>query len=143
MLLLVSDVFGDASGEVKHTILTVCELRIVTYHVTCAFRCTSALSACRLLKREWKVYVPVRRLEQVKGFEPSTPTLARLCSTLELHPRWFCQLNHKHMPTAFNKLKSLRHDSGQTFFCQQFTSIELRCCVCLNRRIFQLSVTRV
>ena len=27
------------------------------------------------------------RLERVKGFEPSTPTLARLCSTPELHPR--------------------------------------------------------
>ena len=26
-------------------------------------------------------------LERVKGFEPSTPTLARLCSTTELHPR--------------------------------------------------------
>ena len=27
------------------------------------------------------------KLERVKGFEPSTPTLARLCSTTELHPR--------------------------------------------------------
>src|SRR5215831_14919326 len=26
------------------------------------------------------------RLERAKGFEPSTPTLARLCSTPELHP---------------------------------------------------------
>ena len=26
-------------------------------------------------------------MERVKGFEPSTPTLARLCSTPELHPR--------------------------------------------------------
>ena len=25
-------------------------------------------------------------LERAKGFEPSTPTLARLCSTPELHP---------------------------------------------------------
>lgn len=25
-------------------------------------------------------------LERAKGFEPSTPTLARLCSTTELHP---------------------------------------------------------
>ena len=38
----VSDVFGNASGEVKHTVLTVCELRIVTYHVTYSFRCASA-----------------------------------------------------------------------------------------------------
>src|ERR1700745_2381823 len=28
-----------------------------------------------------------RILERAKGFEPSTPTLARLCSTPELHPR--------------------------------------------------------
>src|SRR5438128_4589567 len=27
-----------------------------------------------------------RFLERAKGFEPSTPTLARLCSTPELHP---------------------------------------------------------
>ena len=27
------------------------------------------------------------KLERAKGFEPSTPTLARLCSTTELHPR--------------------------------------------------------
>ncbi len=29
-------------------------------------------------------------LERVKGFEPSTPTLARSCSTPELHPRSEC-----------------------------------------------------
>src|SRR5690349_24589348 len=28
-----------------------------------------------------------KRLERAKGFEPSTPTLARLCSTPELRPR--------------------------------------------------------
>src|ERR1700677_4833377 len=28
----------------------------------------------------------LRKLERAKGFEPSTPTLARLCSTPELHP---------------------------------------------------------
>jgi hypothetical protein len=118
MLLLVSDVFGNASGEVKHTVLAVCELRIVTYHVTYSFRCASALPACKSLKRVWKIHVPVRRLERVKGFEPSTPTLARLCSTPELHPRSRCQPSHKHMPKAFNKLKSLIYDSGQKFFCQ-------------------------
>ncbi len=30
---------------------------------------------------------PRRHLERAKGFEPSTPTLARLCSTPELRPR--------------------------------------------------------
>ena len=29
-----------------------------------------------------------RNLERAKGFEPSTPTLARLCSTPELRPLW-------------------------------------------------------
>jgi hypothetical protein len=28
----------------------------------------------------------LKLLERAKGFEPSTPTLARLCSTPELHP---------------------------------------------------------
>ncbi len=28
----------------------------------------------------------LRKLERAKGFEPSTPTLARLCSTPELRP---------------------------------------------------------
>ena len=31
--------------------------------------------------------VHMRKLERAKGFEPSTPTLARLCSTPELRPR--------------------------------------------------------
>ena len=30
---------------------------------------------------------PQENLERAKGFEPSTPTLARSCSTTELHPR--------------------------------------------------------
>ena len=29
---------------------------------------------------------PLKKLERAKGFEPSTPTLARSCSTTELHP---------------------------------------------------------
>src|SRR5580698_8213284 len=33
------------------------------------------------------VWLRSRNLERAKGFEPSTPTLARLCSTPELHPR--------------------------------------------------------
>ncbi len=31
--------------------------------------------------------IPGKKLERAKGFEPSTPTLARLCSTPELRPR--------------------------------------------------------
>ena len=30
---------------------------------------------------------PLEKMERAKGFEPSTPTLARLCSTPELRPR--------------------------------------------------------
>ena len=86
MLVHVYDVFGNASGEVKHTAFAICELRIVSLNVTYSFRCANALPFCNPLKRVWKFHVPVRRLERVKGFEPSTPTLARLCSTTELHP---------------------------------------------------------
>jgi hypothetical protein len=33
-----------------------------------------------------KCFILFMFLERAKGFEPSTPTLARLCSTPELHP---------------------------------------------------------
>src|SRR5215212_9744787 len=33
-----------------------------------------------------EVNFPDEKMERAKGFEPSTPTLARLCSTPELHP---------------------------------------------------------
>src|SRR6478736_7085528 len=41
--------------------------------------------------RTWK------KLERAKGFEPSTPTLARSCSTPELHPhpRWVRWIVHR------------------------------------------------
>ena len=39
----------------------------------------------------------LEKLERVKGFEPSTPTLARLCSTTELHPRRTEVLNYLHL----------------------------------------------
>ena len=34
------------------------------------------------------MHIQVEKLERAKGFEPSTPTLARLCSTPELRPLW-------------------------------------------------------
>ena len=40
-------------------------------------------------------------MERVKGFEPSTPTLARLCSTPELHPRRTKVLKHPFLLTRF------------------------------------------
>src|SRR5271154_2387786 len=49
--------------------------------------------ASPISRRERPVRAPNRNLlivleylERAKGFEPSTPTLARLCSTPELHP---------------------------------------------------------
>ena len=33
-----------------------------------------------------QIVLSIWKLERAKGFEPSTPTLARLCSTPELHP---------------------------------------------------------
>jgi hypothetical protein len=44
-------------------------------------------------------------LERAKGFEPSTPTLARLCSTPELHP-------HTPKPSSTRVLKHLVEPSG-------------------------------
>ena len=40
-------------------------------------------------------------MERVKGFEPSTPTLARLCSTPELHPRRTKVLKYLFLLTQF------------------------------------------
>ena len=50
----------------------------------------------------------LRSLERAKGFEPSTPTLARLCSTPELHPRSAaperrCEAPHVPDPKPFCK----------------------------------------
>jgi hypothetical protein len=41
----------------------------------------------RVVKNEMLDEVCDAILERAKGFEPSTPTLARLCSTPELRPR--------------------------------------------------------
>lgn len=40
------------------------------------------------LPEEAKWLLSLVFLERAKGFEPSTPTLARLCSTPELRPLW-------------------------------------------------------
>ena len=51
-----------------------------------------------------------RNLERAKGLEPSTPTLARSCSTTELHPhpRWRRSLagNGRPMPNAARECNS-------------------------------------
>ena len=49
---------------------------------------------------------PLKKLERAKGFEPSTPTLARLCSTPELRPLWRlatggCQRVRRAISTGF------------------------------------------
>ena len=43
-------------------------------------------NARRVLKLKAQIN-GLRNLERAKGFEPSTPTLARSCSTPELRPR--------------------------------------------------------
>jgi hypothetical protein len=45
-------------------------------------------SSFRALTAHLTYSVLSRKLERAKGFEPSTPTLARLCSTPELRPLW-------------------------------------------------------
>ncbi len=58
------------------------------------------------------------KLERAKGFEPSTPTLARLCSTPELRPRlnWFASRPDA-LPVAkrriYAKLRSRRKRGGE------------------------------
>ena len=55
-------------------------------------RWQSRINAALRKPRDCEVLVPMCQgrtlliLERAKGFEPSTPTLARLCSTPELHP---------------------------------------------------------
>ena len=57
-----------------------------------------------------------KKLERAKGFEPSTPTLARLYSTTELHPlilatyliRLICLSNNMPNEYIFNKLDDRR-----------------------------------
>ena len=40
----------------------------------------------RFAQRAFISLIYLGKLERAKGFEPSTPTLARLCSTPELRP---------------------------------------------------------
>ena len=45
-----------------------------------------------------------KKLERAKGFEPSTPTLARLCSTPELHPHPRAAATHRRAAELCQKL---------------------------------------
>ncbi len=75
------DVFA-LRGEPRSTVLADQS----TYgrgRVTCQDHGGSAPAPSRL----YFTYFSCKRLEREKGFEPSTPTLARLCSTPELLPR--------------------------------------------------------
>src|SRR4030088_1266475 len=57
-----------------------------------------------------KLFRCQENLERAKGLEPSTPTLARSCSTTELHPhpRWRRSLagNGRAMPNAARECNS-------------------------------------
>src|SRR3546814_4851274 len=62
--------------------------------------CSSDLADTR------KLLVFLEKLGRAKGFEPSTPTLARLCSTPELRPLWRlatggCQRVRRAISTGF------------------------------------------
>ena len=62
-------------------------------------------------RRGWLSHcVDLERLERAKGLEPSTPTLARSCSTTELHPhpRWrrWLAVNGRPMPNADRECNS-------------------------------------
>ena len=46
-------------------------------------------------------------LERAKGFEPSTPTLARLCSTPELRPLRYCYNYYNKTKQAIIQIKFL------------------------------------
>lgn len=59
-----------------------------------------------------------RKLERAKGFEPSTPTLARLCSTPELHPQ--SALRYVLFTSIFHTCKSF-----YIFFLQFFSKKHL------------------
>src|SRR3954470_11162851 len=61
--------------------------------------------------RLMKARVPTEKiLERAKGLEPSTPTLARSCSTTELHPHPRCRRslagNGRAMPNAGRECNS-------------------------------------
>src|SRR3954470_9516178 len=61
--------------------------------------------------RLMKARVPTEKiLERAKGLEPSTPTLARSCSTTELHPHPRCRRslagNGRAMPNAARECNS-------------------------------------
>ena len=67
-------------------------------------------------RKEEKIGNRTKKLERAKGFEPSTPTLARLYSTTELHPlilatyliRLICLSNNMPNEYIFNKLDDRR-----------------------------------
>ena len=54
-------------------------------------RCFAAIGGCYVVASAPSADPPLaleafKKLERARGFEPPTPTLARLCSTPELHP---------------------------------------------------------
>ena len=61
-----------------------------------------------------------RRMERAKGFEPSTPTLARLCSTPELHPHpWVSASAFNAASTGGSMPQTNRHGKRQRqVFCR-------------------------
>ena len=65
-------------------------------------------------------------LERAKGFEPSTPTLARLCSTTELHPHPCRAATTRCMPQADGDDKGLRQNPRRRL-CHRLRGVSCRC----------------
>ena len=66
-------------------------------------------------------------MERAKGFEPSTPTLARLCSTPELRPlwRWRGQSVLRGSRAVNSGLNALQPHLSAFLTCQEFGAFAL------------------
>ncbi len=58
------------------------------------------------MRETWRSDAGKMELERAKGFEPSTPTLARLCSTPELRPLWRGRAPHMRGPAGRRAISS-------------------------------------
>ena len=84
---------GNSAREVVRAVTIVKVYRRPYPHHGNTSSCSRTLIVWKQSLEPLSTDLLVWKMERVKGFEPSTPTLARLCSTPELHPRlrrWHC-----------------------------------------------------
>jgi hypothetical protein len=77
-------------SQARDTLLVLtCGINFISMQIQSTGR-ASGLSAKATVPILYRIHcaanAPEKILERAKGFEPSTPTLARSCSTTELHP---------------------------------------------------------